>query len=56
LGFPLILPQLILLQQISTTQFSGNTDFDLIPVALLIGLDALVVILSTILFPFIWKE
>jgi heme exporter protein B len=56
LGFPLILPQLILLQQISTTQFSGNTAFDLIPVGLLIGLDALVVILSTILFPFIWKE
>ncbi|MFM7672094.1 MAG: heme exporter protein CcmB [Bacteroidota bacterium] len=56
LGFPLILPQLILLQQISTTQFSVSAGTDLVPIALLIGLDVLVVILASILFPFIWKE
>ncbi|MEN9497192.1 MAG: hypothetical protein RL750_91 [Bacteroidota bacterium] len=56
LGFPLILPQLILLQQISGTQFSDQTVTDGISIALLIGLDGLVVLLATILFPFIWKE
>ena len=56
LGFPLILPQLILLQQISSTQFSETAVLEWVPVALLIGLDALVVVLATILFPFIWKE
>lgn len=56
LGFPLILPQLILLQQISATQFSEQSATDLITIALLIGLDGLVILLATILFPFIWKE
>ncbi len=56
LGFPLILPQLILLQQISSTQFSIPLSTDLVPIGILIGLDALVVLLATILFPFIWKE
>ncbi len=56
LGFPLILPQLILLQQISATQFDTQANVDIIPIALLIGLDGLVVILATILFPFLWKE
>jgi heme exporter protein B len=50
------LPQLILLQQISGTQFSDQTATDGISIALLIGLDGLVVLLATILFPFIWKE
>ena len=56
LGFPLILPQLILLQQISATQFSEQSTYDFIPIALLVGLDGLVILLATILFPFIWKE
>ncbi len=56
LGFPLILPQLILLQQIATTQFSEQSATDLVAIALLIGLDGLVILLATILFPFIWKE
>jgi len=56
LGFPLILPQLILLQQISSTQFQTQAGLDIVPIALLVGLDGLVVVLSTILFPFIWKD
>lgn len=56
LGFPLILPQLILLQQISNTQFQTQVNLDIVPVALLVGMDGLVVVLSTILFPFIWKD
>lgn len=56
LGFPLILPQLILLQQISTAQFSAGAANDWFSIALLVALDGLVIVLATILFPFIWKE
>ncbi len=56
LGFPLILPQLILLQQIADTQFRVDSGMDWVTVALLMALDVLVVVLATILFPFIWKE
>jgi heme exporter protein B len=56
LGFPLILPQLILLQQIADTQFRVESGMDWVSVALLMALDGLVVVLATILFPFIWKE
>jgi len=56
LGFPLILPQLILLQQIADTQFRVKSGMDWVSVALLMALDVLVVVLATILFPFIWKE
>ncbi len=56
LGFPLILPQLILLQQIADTQFRVGSGVDWVTVGLLLALDGLVVILATVLFPFIWKE
>lgn len=56
LGFPLILPQLILLQQIAGDQFNIQASFDWTPVGLLLGLDALTIVLATILFPFLWKE
>lgn len=56
LGFPLILPQLILLQQIASDQFAATPSGDWVPIALLLGLDALTVLLAMILFPFLWKE
>lgn len=56
LGFPLILPQLILLQQISGTQFEAAAGSNGVSVLLLLALDGLVILLATILFPFIWKE
>ena len=56
LGFPLVIPQLLLLNKISTIAFdvlqSGLTEM----VVLLVGLDAMIVVLSIILFPFLWKD
>ena len=57
MGFPIIIPQLLLLMKISSTSFSsviqaGQTTM----VLLLIGLDAMVVALAVILFPFLWKD
>lgn len=56
LGFPIILPQLILLLQISAGQFSDQPTDSTLPIALMLGLDALVILLTTILFPFLWKD
>ncbi|HKP32876.1 MAG TPA: heme exporter protein CcmB [Chitinophagaceae bacterium] len=57
LGFPLIIPQTLLLMRISNTAFadvfqSGWWQM----VLLLIGLDLLVIVLAVILFPFLWKD
>ena len=58
LGFPLIIPQLLLLIRLSKSAFGEVfRDGALLQIALLlIGLDILVIILSLILFPFLWKE
>lgn len=56
LGFPIILPQLILLLQISATQFTDQPTDSAVSIGLMLGLDALVILLTTILFPFLWKE
>lgn len=58
LGFPLIIPQLLLLVKISKSSF-GEVFRDgalLQMVLLLAGLDLMVVFLSLILFPFLWKD
>jgi heme exporter protein B len=58
LGFPVILPQLLLLMKLSKTSF-GEVFRDgavLQLVGLVAGLDILVVVLAVILFPFLWKE
>ena len=56
LGFPIILPQLILLLQISAGQFNEQPTDTTVSIALMLGLDGLVILLTTILFPFLWKE
>lgn len=58
LGFPLIIPQLLLLVKISKSAFGEVfRDGALTQMVLLLsGLDLLVVILSLILFPFLWKD
>jgi len=57
LGFPIIIPQLLLLMKIAAIAFSSVIQAGLGQmVFLLIGLDALVVVLSIILFPFLWKD
>ena len=57
MGFPLIVPQLLLLMRISNTAFgdviqAGGMQI----ILLLVALDLLVIILAVILFPFLWKD
>lgn len=57
LGFPLITPQVLVLMKISNIAFADvlqGGQWQLI--ALLAGLDLLVVVLAIILFPFLWKD
>jgi len=58
MGFPIIIPQLLLLIRISKAGlgevFKENALSDM--VWLLAGLNGLVVVLAVILFPFLWKD
>jgi heme exporter protein B len=57
LGFPLIIPQLLLLMRISNAAFSDAIQGGFwMMSAVLAGLDVLVVALAIILFPFLWKD
>lgn len=57
LGFPIIIPQLLLLIKIANISFSSVIQAGLSQmILLLIGLDAMVIVLSVILFPFLWKD
>ena len=56
LGFPLIIPQLLLLMQLSNAVFSFSSIIPLTTVLLLVALDILVILLAIILFPFLWKD
>lgn len=58
LGFPIIIPQLILLVRLSKVAFGeifrDGTALRL--TGLLVGLDVMIVILAAILFPYLWKD
>ncbi|MBP6430501.1 MAG: heme exporter protein CcmB [Ferruginibacter sp.] len=58
LGFPVILPLLLLLMRLSKTAFNevfkDGAVFEL--VGLITGLDALIIVLAIILFPYLWKD
>jgi heme exporter protein B len=56
LGFPIIIPQLILLMQLSNAAFAPLVAIPATIVWLLVALDCLVVLLAVILFPFLWKD
>ncbi len=56
LGFPIIIPQLMLLMKLSNTVFSSSTAIPLATVLLLVALNILVILLAVILFPFLWKD
>lgn len=56
LGFPIILPQLLLLMRLSNAAFSETTVIPVATVLLLVSLDAMVILLAVILFPFLWKD
>ena len=58
MGFPLIIPQLLLLIRLSKVAFGEIfREGALMQLSLLIvGLDIMVIALSIILFPFLWKD
>ena len=56
LGFPIIIPQLVLLMQLSSAAFIPLATIPTASVLLLVALDCLVVLLAVILFPFLWKD
>ncbi|MFM7510601.1 MAG: heme exporter protein CcmB [Bacteroidota bacterium] len=56
LGFPVIIPQVVLLMRLSSTAFSPLLNIPTPTVLLLLALDALVILLAVILFPFLWKD
>jgi heme exporter protein B len=56
LGFPIIIPQLMLLMQLANTVFSDKTGIAFSTLLLIVALDVLVVMLAVILFPFLWKD
>ena len=57
LGFPLIITQLMLLMRLSLLAFSDVFQSGLTSIILLLaGFDFMVVLLSVILFPYLWKD
>ncbi len=58
LGFPVILPLLLLLMRLSKTAFNEifKEGAVLHLTGLIIGLDALIIAMAVVLFPYLWKE
>lgn len=56
LGFPLIIPQLVLLMQLSNAAFNPVLTIKASTILLLVALDMMVILLAVILFPFLWKD
>lgn len=56
LGFPIIVPQLMLLMKITNAAFNPDLIILWNDIALLVALDILVALLSVILFPFLWRD
>jgi heme exporter protein B len=57
LGFPLIIPQILLLMKLSNIAFSDVIQGSLLQIFLfLAALDLLIILLAVILFPFLWKD
>ena len=56
LGFPIIIPQLLILMRASATVFDKTSPVPTINFLLLLASNVLVILLSIILFPFLWKD
>lgn len=56
LGFPIIIPQLLILMKITGTAFEAKSVIPLSNILLLFASDILVILLAIILFPFLWKD
>ena len=56
MGFPLVIPQLLLLNKVSSIAFGELQGGLGGMIVLLAGLDAMIIVLTIILFPFLWKD
>jgi heme exporter protein B len=56
LGFPILIPQLLMLMQASGTVFSATATIPLLNILMLVASNGLVILLSVVLFPFLWKD
>jgi len=56
LGFPIIIPQLLILMKVSNAVFNADTAIPAANILLLIASNGLVILLAIILFPFLWKD
>lgn len=56
LGFPIIIPQLLLLMKVSATALSAAGSAPVVYVCMLAVSNLLVILLAVILFPFLWKD
>lgn len=56
LGFPLIIPQLLLLTKLANAAFNPVLTIPANTILLLVALDSMIVLLAVILFPFLWKD
>ncbi|MGZ3882433.1 MAG: heme exporter protein CcmB, partial [Flavisolibacter sp.] len=56
LGFPIIIPQLLILMKVSGTVFDASSTIPILNIVLLFVSNLLVISLSVILFPFLWKD
>jgi heme exporter protein B len=56
LGFPILIPQLLLLMQVSSTVFTSSGVIPLTNLLMLVASNVLVILLAVILFPFLWKD
>jgi len=56
LGFPLIIPQLLMLMKVSNAVFAETNTAIGGTVLLLVVMNVMIVLLAVILFPFLWKD
>ena len=56
LGFPIIIPQLLLLMRLSNAVFDPALTIPSDTILLLIAMDLMVILLAVILSPFLWKD
>ena len=57
MGFPLVIPQLLLLSKISNIAFAEVIQGGLAGmIGVLVGLDVMLLALSMVLFPFLWRD
>ena len=56
LGFPIIIPQLLILMKVSGTVFDASLTVPVLNIVLLFVSNLLVISLAVILFPFLWKD